>query len=87
MGKHPGPLGERVGRGVIVVLGMLGGLAALDAVLLFFFLLFVPVFVTPSNPYIGLVLFIVVPLTVVVGSALAWAGYSAFIEWPEEPPV
>jgi len=85
MRNHARPLGTRIGRAVIIGLGALGALAALDASALFLFLLFAAAFVAPSGPYIGLILFVVVPLTVVVGGALAWAGYYVLTEQPEEP--
>jgi hypothetical protein len=78
------PFGERVGRGLIIVVGALGALAAFDALLLFFFLLFAAIFIAPPGPYIGLVMFLGVPLTIVVGGALAWAGYTAYMD-REEP--
>lgn len=76
--------GERVGRGVIIGIGALGALAAFDALLLFFFLLFAAMLVAPPGPYIGIVMFIAVPLTVAIGSALAWAGYIAYMEPVQE---
>ncbi len=79
------PLGERVGRAIIIGIGAVGALAAFDALLLFFFLLFAALFVAPPSPYIGLVMFIGVPLTVVIGGALAWAGYQAYMERAEDP--
>lgn len=85
MRNNTRPLGERVGRAVIIGVGLLGALAAFDALLLFCFLLLAAVFVAPPGPYIGLVMFIAVPVTVVIGAALGWAGYSALVERSDTP--
>ena len=64
-------LDARFTRTLIVVAGVLGGLAALDAILLLPVLL-----LASSNPYIGLVTFVALPVAAVVGSALAWTAYT-----------
>ena len=79
------PLGKRAGRGVIIGLGAVGALVALDAFALFVFLMFATTFGASLGPYIGLLSFVVAPLIMVMGSALAWAGYEAWLERPEEP--
>ena len=84
MRNHARSLGERIGRAIIIGLGAMGALAALDALALFVFLLFATAFVAPLGPYIGLLIFVAVPLTVVIGGALAWAGYHVLMERPEE---
>ena len=87
MRNHARPLGQRIGRAIIIGLGAVGALAAFDALALFVFLLFAAAFVAPLGPYIGLVVFVAVPLTVVIGGALAWAGYHVLMERPEESPA
>ena len=79
------PLGKRVGRGVIIGLGAMGALAALDAFALFVFLMFATTFGASLGPYIGLLTFVVAPLIMVIGGVLAWAGYEAWLERGEEP--
>jgi hypothetical protein len=81
MRNHARPRGERFGRAVTIGLGALG---ALDALALFVFLLVAATFVAPLGPYIGILLFVVVPSIMVIGGALAWAGYEAWMERPEE---
>lgn len=61
----------RLGVTAVIVVGVLGALAAVDAVLLFFVLLF-----TGPTPYGGLLLIVAVPTVVLLGTAAAWMAYS-----------
>lgn len=72
--RHRSP-GARVGRGLILTIGVLGGLVAFDAILLFLVLLAVVLVIGPPKPYIGLFLLVGVPILVVLGAALAWIAY------------
>lgn len=67
--------GERLWRAVVIGFGVLGGLAAIDAVLLFSFLVVAAVFFEAPNPYIGLLIFVVCPAVAVFGGAMAWTAY------------
>ena len=84
MRNHARPRGERFGRAVTIGLGALGALATLDALALFVFLLVAATFGAPLGPYVGILLFVVVPSIMGIGGALAWAGYEAWRERPEE---
>jgi hypothetical protein len=71
MGNRARTFGERFGRTVVVIVGVLGALAAFDAVLLFVVLLLAG----PVTPYIGLLMFVAVPSAVALGGTLAWAAF------------
>ena len=64
-------LGGRFTRTLIIVAGAIGGLIAVDAILLLPIML-----LASSNPYVGLVTFVAVPIAAVAGSALAWTAYT-----------
>jgi hypothetical protein len=68
--------GERLWRAVVISLGVLGGFAAFDAILLFFVLL-TATFIAEFNLYIGLVVFVALPIAAIVGGAIAWTAYTA----------
>jgi len=85
MRTHQRSLRERLGRGFFIVLGLLGGLALVDAVLMFLVLLLAAIFIDVPAPYVGLLMFIVLPLVAVIGGALAWTGYSVLIDRAPEP--
>ena len=66
---------RRFGRTLILVIGVLGGFAALDAILLVpILLLAVP------NPYVGLLTLVALPLVAVGGGALAWTAFTLLTE-------
>ena len=67
--------GERLWRAVVISLGVLGGFAAIDAVLAFFFLVGSVIVFGAPNPYIGLLMFVALPVIGVVGGAVAWTAY------------
>jgi hypothetical protein len=75
MWNDEGPRGPGVGRTLVTILGVLGAFVALDALLAFLALLVIPMFVGSQNPYVGLLLFIVLPVAAVLGAVLAWAAY------------
>jgi membrane protein implicated in regulation of membrane protease activity len=58
----------------VITAGILGGFAAIDAIFLFLFLVGAAFFVG-LNPYIGLVMFVVLPVITVLGGATAWTAY------------
>ena len=68
--------GERLWRAVVIGLGVLGGFAAFDAILLFLVLLLSAKFVAAPNPYFGLVMFVALPIAAIVGGAIAWTAYT-----------
>lgn len=57
-------------RTMVVIVGILGALAALDALVLFVVLL-----LTGPAPYVGLLMFVAVPVAIAVGLALLWAAF------------
>lgn len=74
------PLASRLGRTLITVVGVLGAFAVLDALLIFLALLIIPVFGGSQNPYIGLLLVVVLPVAAILGGALAWTAYAILSE-------
>jgi hypothetical protein len=66
--------GERLWRAVVITAGILGGFAAIDAIFLFLFLV-AAAFFAALNPYIGVVMFIVLPAIAALGGGTAWAAY------------
>jgi hypothetical protein len=76
MRTHERSFTGRLGRGLWLISGVMGGLALLDAVLLFlFFLVLVPTSAATAHPYIGFVLFVALPVLAVVGATLAAIAY------------
>jgi hypothetical protein len=67
-------IGEHLGRPLIIIIGVLAGMAAVDAVLVFLFLLFSPLFAAVQNPYIGLMV-VALPVVALIGGTVAWAAY------------
>jgi len=67
--------GTRVGRALIIIVGLLGASAAVDAILLFVCLPFFAIFLGLSNPYLGLLLFVALPFVTILGGAVAWTAY------------
>jgi hypothetical protein len=78
--------GARLRRGVVIVLGVFGGFAAIDAILLFLFLLLWTVFVAMPSPYIGLLMFVALPFIAIIGGALAWTAYTVWNDRAPESP-
>jgi uncharacterized membrane protein HdeD (DUF308 family) len=66
--------GERLWRAVVITAGILGGFAAIDAIFLFLFLVGAALF-ADLNPYVGLVMFVLLPAITVLGGGTAWAAY------------
>jgi hypothetical protein len=69
------PRGKRLWRVTLIVLGLLGGLAVFDAVLLFLVLLLSAIVIAPLSPYIGLLMLVALPLAAIAGGAIAWIAY------------
>jgi hypothetical protein len=67
--------GERLWRAGVIFIGVLGGFAAIDAILAFFALVGAAIVFGAPNPYIGLVVFALLPVIGAVGGALAWTAY------------
>jgi hypothetical protein len=83
MRTHGRSFARRLGRGLLLVTGVMGGLAVVDAVLLFvFFLVLVPTLV--ASPYIGLVL-VGLPFVAIVGGALAVIAYVVLSDGAPSP--
>jgi hypothetical protein len=70
------PRGKRLWRVLLIALGLLGGLAVLDASLLFLVLLLSAIVIAPLSPYIGLLMLVALPLAVIVGGVIAWTAYT-----------
>lgn len=63
-------------RWVIVFVGVLGFLLAVDAIAILIFMLVEPIFTgNPPNPYAGLFAFVLIPVAVVIGLGAAWGAY------------
>ena len=77
----------RVGRGLILTFGVAGGMLAFDAILLFLFFLLAALVIAPPNPYVGLLMFVGVPIVVVLGTTLAWTAYRVLKERAPEAEV
>jgi hypothetical protein len=85
MRTHEGSFTGRLGQGLWLISGVMGGLALVDAVLLFFFfLVLAPTSAATTNPYIGFVLFVALPVLAVVGATLAAIAY--MVSSDAEPP-
>jgi hypothetical protein len=69
-------IGARLGRALIIIVGVLGALAAFDAVLIVLVLLASAIFEGALNPYIGLLTFVALPFAVAFGIAVAWTAYA-----------
>jgi hypothetical protein len=74
--------GERLWRAVVMTAGILGGFAAIDAIFLFLFLVGAAFIFDAPNPYIGLVMFVVLPAITVLGGGSAWAAYCSLRRRP-----
>ena len=66
---------ERLWRAVVISVGVLGAFAAVDAIFAFFFLAGVTIAFGTTNPYIGLLMFVALPVIGAVGGAVAWTAY------------
>jgi hypothetical protein len=75
MRKQERPFGSRLGRALLLTVGVLGAFVALDAFLVFGALLLAPLFGGGMNPYVGIVMFVALPLCGFLGASLAWAVY------------
>lgn len=73
------PSGSGVIRVAIACAGLLGLLLAIDALVIFMFLLLAALAGgSPMNPYAGLVAFLVIPVLAAIGLGAAWAAYYAW---------
>jgi hypothetical protein len=75
MRKRQRSIGALIGRALLLVVGVVGGLAALDASVVFVFLAMGALLGHRLNPYIGLFMFIAVPAMIAAGAALAYSAY------------
>ena len=87
MGNRERAFGERFWRTVVIVLAVLGGFAVLDAIILFAVLLLAAVFIAAPSPYIGLLMFVALPLAAIVGGAMAWMAYTVLNDRAQESPA
>ena len=62
-----------VGRALLLVAGIIGAFAAVDATFLFVYFLIAGVLIEAPGPYAGLLILVVLPAVAVLGIALAWA--------------
>lgn len=85
MSDEHSQLRRGVGRGVLVVLGVLGGFVAFDALLLFIFFALSALFIARTGPYFGLVTFVVLPFCAIAGAAVAWTAYLVLDDAVSEP--
>ena len=76
MGNRERAFGERFWRTIVIVLAVLGGFAVLDAIVLFAVLLLAAVFIAAPGPYIGMLMFVALPLAAIVGGVIAWMAYT-----------
>ena len=87
MGNRERAFGERFWRTVVIVLAVLGGFAVLDAIVLFAVLLLGAVFIATPSPYIGLLMFVALPLAAIVGGAVAWMAYTVVNDRAQGSPA
>ena len=64
-----------VGRALLLVAGIIGAFAAVDATFLFVYFLIAGILIEAPGPYTGLLLLVVLPAVAVLGIALAWTAY------------
>jgi hypothetical protein len=73
------PSGSGVLRFAIACAGLLGLLLAVDALVIFLFLLLAALAGgSPMNPYAGVVAFLVIPALAAIGLGAAWGAYHAW---------
>jgi hypothetical protein len=73
------PSGSGVVRFAIACAGLLGLLLAIDAFVIFLFLVLAALAGgSAMNPYAGVVAFLIIPLIATVGLGAAWAAYYAW---------
>lgn len=85
MRNHTRSVAMWVLRAFLLAAGVLGGFALVDAVLLFVVLAGLSVFA--PNPYMGLIMFVGLPLLGLVGAALVWIAYVVLRDrTPSSPP-
>jgi hypothetical protein len=64
-----------VGRALLLVAGIIGAFAAVDATFLFVYFLIAGILIEAPGPYTGLLMLVVLPAVAVLGIALAWTAY------------
>ena len=69
----------RLGRGLLLAIGIVGALALIDAVVLFFVVLFAAMFSERPGPYVGIV-FVGLPIIALLGAAVAAIVYAVLRE-------
>ena len=67
---------ESLGRALLLVVGIIGALAAVDAVVLFVYFLIAGILIEAPGPYAGLLMLVALPGVAAIGAALAWAAYA-----------
>lgn len=73
------PSGSTLVRLAIACAGLLGLLLAIDAFVIFLFLLLAALAGgSAMNPYAGVVAFLIIPLLAAIGLGAAWAAYLAW---------
>jgi len=76
-------LALRLGRGLLFAIGIVGALALLDAVILFFVFLLAAMFSERPSPYIGIA-FVGLPILAVLGAGIAAIVYAVLRGRAEE---
>jgi hypothetical protein len=65
-----------LGWSLLLVVGVLGAFAAVDAAVLFVYFLIAAILIEAPGPYAGLLMLVVLPGVAAIGVALAWAAYT-----------
>jgi uncharacterized BrkB/YihY/UPF0761 family membrane protein len=77
---------RRLGRGLLLVIGIVGALAFIDAVILFFVILLAAMFSETPGPYVGIV-FVGLPILALLGAAVAAMVYAVLREQGPRSPA
>lgn len=72
------PWWTRPARVSAAVMGIVGVLIAVNALLVFFFVLANAVISGELNPYAGVLLFVIVPVMAAIGAVMAWGAYQVW---------
>jgi hypothetical protein len=76
----------RLGRGLLLAIGIVGALALIDAVVLFFVVLLAAMFSERPGPYVGIV-FVGLPILALLGAAVAAIVYGVLRERAPRAPA
>jgi hypothetical protein len=65
-----------VGRASLLVVGIIGAFAAVDATLLFVYFLLAAILIEAPGPYAGLLMLVALPGVAAIGAVVAWTAYA-----------